>query len=417
MTQPESLTPDVSGSTASGSTAAPADLAPAAPGRIGVTPSFDELLPYLDAVGTWLAHRKDELDRLDAAALRSADPQAYTSDVVLAMSLWQAAGDRTQAILAVWDSGRADRAGRDRIAQLIWGRLDAGLGAGLAVSFVEACRLSDALTGQLRARLALDPAAAEAPERLAAVRAELERCREMDAGPAADPAMRARLDRLGTRLAELTRRAGMGADITGPLRELEGEAAVAERDLIVAVAGLRNLARDRERARELVNGLLERGQSVRELARRCADRIVAPPRLAVPDVSALGPVPEDRAQLTAYLGRLDQVRRAMDLAEATYAAPLAERNELRGRIDGYRAMAVSQGRAEDPALSGAYQAARAVLWTAPCDLSVARQLVSGYQSLVRASAEQPSPEEPSPEQPSPEEPSPEQRGAETRGSG
>jgi hypothetical protein len=366
------------------------DIAPPAPGRLGVTPSAAELLPYLDAVGRWLGQRKVELDRLDAAALRSAEAQTYTGDIVLAMSLWQATSDRVQSILAVWDSGRADAAARDRIAQLIWGRLDAGLGSGLAVSFVEACRLSDALTGQLRARLALDPAAAEAPARLAAVRAELERCREMDAeaGAAADPATRPRLDRLGARLAELTRRAGNGADVTGPLRQLEGDAAVAERDLIVALAGRRNLVRDRKRAEQTVGELRERGEAVRRIADRCTDRIASAPRLAVPDVSALGAPPADRDGLQAYQARLDQVRRALDVAEATFAAPLAEREELRGRLEGYRAMATSQGRDADPRLTAAHQAAKRVLWSAPCDLAVARDLVGAYQSLVNAPAEQ-----------------------------
>jgi hypothetical protein len=156
----------------------------------------------------------------------------------------------------------------------------------------------------------------------------------------------------------------------------------------VALATRRNLVRDRQRAEQTVSELRERGEAVRRIADRCTDRIAAAPRLAVPDVSALGAPPADGAGLQAYQARLDQVRRALDVAEATYAAPLAERDELRGRLEGYRAMAASQGRGADPRLAAADQAAKRVLWSAPCDLAVARDLVASYQSLVNAPAEQ-----------------------------
>ena len=66
----------------------------------------------------------------------------------------------TSCSLATWDSGRVGVRERERLATLIWGRLDAastppgrsgdqhgvpGSGSALAVSLPEACRLSDAL--------------------------------------------------------------------------------------------------------------------------------------------------------------------------------------------------------------------------------------------------------------------------------
>ena len=360
----------------------PDGLAPPAPGRLGEALPAATLFGYLEALGRWRAQRKADLDRLDQAALASDDPDAYSDDMALAMSLWQATSERYDAIIAVWDSGRADRADRERISQLIAGRLNAGLGSGLAVSFVEACRLSDALTAQLRTRLSLEPAAGDVAARLVFVRAQLARCREL-----ADEPTRARLDRLAARLEALADQAGRGADVGGPLGALENETALLERDLIVAAGRRSTLTRDRERAQVLISALGRREVALRALAARCTDRIAHPPRLAVPDVSALGPVPADRAEVTAYLARLEQVQRALAVAEAAYGDPLAERDELRGRLDGYRAMAARRGRAEDTEVAAAYTRARAVLWSAPCDLAVARSLVADYQALVHRTGE------------------------------
>ncbi|MFJ2603725.1 MULTISPECIES: hypothetical protein [unclassified Streptomyces] len=63
-------------------------------------------------------------------------------------------------------------------------------------------------------------------------------------------------------------------------------------------------------------------------------------------------------------------------------APLAVRAELRGRLDAYRAKVVRHGFAEDPLLIERYDAARRMLWSAPCDLRVAEQTVLRYQRAV-----------------------------------
>jgi hypothetical protein len=351
-------------------------LAPNAPGRLGDAVPADALLGYLGALLRWRQDRRAELDRLDQTSLRSGQPDSFSGDLVLAMSLWQSTSDRVDAIETAWDSGRADRTAREKISQLVWGRLDSGLGTGFAISFVEACRLSDAIVAQLRTRLALDPATGDTAARLTAVRAQLERCREL-----ADPVTLTKLARLRGRLDDLAEQVGRGADVTGPVRVLENEAAVIERDLIVAAGRRTNAVRDRERAAELVASLQAREAPLRELAARCRDRIADPPRLGIPDVTALGPVPTDVTALTDYLHRLERVSEAMTMAERSYAAPLAERDDLRGLLDGYRAMAQVRQKPE-PALEEAYQRARTALWTAPCNLSVARGLVAVYQAMV-----------------------------------
>ncbi|RSS70307.1 hypothetical protein EF918_27320 [Streptomyces sp. WAC06614] len=74
----------------------------------------------------------------------------------------------------------------------------------------------------------------------------------------------------------------------------------------------------------------------------------------------------------------DELRRARDSLTAV-TAPLAVRAELRGRLDAYRAKAARHGLAEDPLLVERYDAARRMLWSAPCDLRAAEQAVLRYQ--------------------------------------
>jgi hypothetical protein len=63
-------------------------------------------------------------------------------------------------------------------------------------------------------------------------------------------------------------------------------------------------------------------------------------------------------------------------------APLAVRAELRGRLDAYKAKVARQGSAEDPVLIERYDAARRMLWSAPCDLRAAEQAVLRYQQAA-----------------------------------
>ncbi|MEU7422904.1 MULTISPECIES: hypothetical protein [unclassified Streptomyces] len=77
----------------------------------------------------------------------------------------------------------------------------------------------------------------------------------------------------------------------------------------------------------------------------------------------------------------DELLRARESLTAV-TAPLAVRAELRGRLDAYRAKVARHGLAEDPLLIERYDAARRMLWSAPCDLRVAEQAVLRYQRLA-----------------------------------
>ena len=172
--------------------------APAAPGHLGMPLETQAAMVYLNALGHWRDERKRELDELDQAALSARDGAQLTGDIALSMALWQAVSDRYELLAATLNSGRAGVTERERMATLIWGRLDAtidpgllaGTGegglpgqpsrnaAGLAVSLPEACRLSDALLSQLRVRLGLDPSGAVTTDQIRRLRAQMERIRE-----------------------------------------------------------------------------------------------------------------------------------------------------------------------------------------------------------------------------------------------
>jgi hypothetical protein len=61
---------------------------------------------------------------------------------------------------------------------------------------------------------------------------------------------------------------------------------------------------------------------------------------------------------------------------------LDRRDELRGRLEAYRAKAVRLDRVEEPGLIDRYRAARDLLWAAPCDLRAATRAVFAYQQAL-----------------------------------
>jgi hypothetical protein len=416
--------------------AAATAITPAAPGRIGVAISPEDALHYLEALGAWRDQRRKELDLLDEAALAAASgaepggDAGLTGDILLSMALWKAVADRHDLLMATWDSGRVGPAERERLSSLIWGRLDATLdprlaqradvpssSGALAVSLPEAMRLSDALAASLRARLSLDPAGAEVTTRLRQLRAQLERIREQVAAEPRDsrdiPART--LAKLEERLTEMADKARRGADVGGLVGPLEADAARTERDLIVGSATRTEAARDAARARQLRAELEARGAAVRDLAALCVASVNPAPRLAVPDVKALGPVPQTTADLDLYLTRLATVSRALNFAQAAYATALDERSELLGRLEAYaiKAARLSQGGtsagagggaagntstsgnaeensskpgtgAADDDLGELFRRAEEALTARPADMARARALVAAHQAYLAA---------------------------------
>lgn len=351
---------------------------PTPPGRLGQAASREDLLDFLAALEEWLARTRGELDRLDEVAQRAKDASTHSPDVVLAMALWQALRSRTDDMLLEWDSGRADTAARERISTHIWGRLGSGA---LDVTLPEGARLVDALVGQLREQLAIDPSTVKLVARLRQVRAELVRCEDL-ARAMKDDQVTERVEALTKRQARLLTEASRGADVTGPLGELEADVARAHRDLLVTTSRSGELRRDRERAIELRDALAERRPVLLDLEARSRREIARPPKLAVPDPQRLGDPPQDRAGVDAYLTRLDAAARAVDAAEHAYAAPLRERASLRYRLAQAQSNAQAHGRDASPTVQAGWQEASEAVTSTPCDVDLARALVAQYERLA-----------------------------------
>jgi len=81
----------------------------------------------------------------------------------------------------------------------------------------------------------------------------------------------------------------------------------------------------------------------------------------------------------------DSARRARDRARELAGLAdglLARRDELRGRLEAYRAKAAARGLAEDEELSARYTEAHALLFIAPCDLRAATRAVHAFQQAL-----------------------------------
>jgi serine/threonine protein kinase len=128
---------------------------------------------------------------------------------------------------------------------------------------------------------------------------------------------------------------------------------------------------------------------------------------ALAKIAVTLPAPPERADLTDRLAALDGLRAAglwtrlaaeLDVIEDQAATTTAQcraaerdavalvdrRDELRGLLGAYRARAARLGAIEDTELEARYARARELLWTRPCDLSLAADAVTGYQQAVLA---------------------------------
>ena len=383
--------------------------APIAPGSLGVPIHAAEAQSYLTALRQWVMQRRADLGEVDSAILRlsPSEQTAITTDLTVALTFWKAINDRLTLLETTFDGGRVGPKEAERLSTLIHGRLDSNTSehlslpasGSLAVSLPEACRLLDSLTRTLQARASLAPGAAEASQRITVLRAAAERVRDqlplVPIGAERDAAAE-HLARLDRRVADLVERARRGADVGGIIGPLEIDLATLERDLIVAAAERANAAHDRANTEQQVEELDARAAAIRSLERQCLETVTPAPHLAIPNVRALGPVPQGAKDVTAYRQRLDRVSRALDLAHETYAAALAERDEVVGLAGAVAAMLearLSTQRLDDEMQSDV-EALRsrldAVLARTPLPTTRARALAAAYQSYVEAVTRQPS---------------------------
>ncbi|MCU1487711.1 MAG: hypothetical protein JWN67_4457 [Actinomycetia bacterium] len=376
---------------------APAAAPPRPPGALGKAAPRRDVLTYLGALTRWRDQVHITLEQLDARSRSATDPDALAGDVTLAFALWQAVTTRVDELVTTWDSGRVGDPELESIARLTWGRLNQQLDAGLALTFPEACTLLDSQVERLTERLEDDALAragvgdvlgplGDRLTRVAHLAAQLgEHVEEVGA-------LRARYDRA------LERGRG-GADVGPELAAIAAAVGPLDRVLSADHELERSITRDQA---ALATRLERAGQAeaeARVLARRCIEKVVGAPNLAVPAVSVLGPVPTGgdrptrRAALDAFAPRLDQVERALAEVRRRYAEPLDVRTELRGLLDAYHQMAGRHGLAEDADLAARHGAARVVLWQAPCDLDEARRLLDAYRDEVHRRTAAPDPDQ------------------------
>lgn len=303
-------------------------IAPKAPGKLGVPVQPQEMLTYLADLGSWITERRAELDALDADIMRTG--ASLTSDMALSLSLWQAVQEQYNRLVTVWDSGRVGPVEQEKLSTLIWGRLDRQ-----SYSLPEACQLSDALVGQMRAQLRLNPAATQLTMRLQNLRAQLERLRDQATlEPGESRAhVEATIAQLAARVETLHDKHGRGGDIGGLIGPLENEAAGLERNLIVGGVERRKSLGQFHQAKVLLNTVKAEEKRVNDLVAECIVLLEPIPKQAVPDVDALGPIPANPAELNAYVAKLNQVQQAYGLISAKCAEAKAAHEAYRRDLE------------------------------------------------------------------------------------
>ena len=128
----------------------------------------------------------------------------------------------------------------------------------------------------------------------------------------------------------------------------------------------------------------------REASARVGPLPPLPPDLADPPLAGLAALASrgQWRQLAADLDRCEAelARFGAETVELSGAATAAidKRDELRGLLRAYKAKAARLGAAEDMSLAARYDEAHALLWTAPCDLTVAQAAVMTYQRAILA---------------------------------
>ncbi|MFI0487362.1 hypothetical protein [Actinomadura sp. 9N215] len=185
-----------------------------------------------------------------------------------------------------------------------------------------------------------------------------------------------RLDAIRTGLAEVRRGLAEAERLRdGFADRLRGVAAVLER--------LRGTEAEARRVRDEVLAKIAKPTlpDLPELSAALADRLAAVAR------PAHGAAWSDLAERVAALERAanDALERARE-ATGVIRGLLDRREELRGRLEGYRVKAARLGHAEDTELARMYEQARELLWTSPCDLRKATVTLSGYQQAINARA-------------------------------
>jgi hypothetical protein len=152
------------------------------------------------------------------------------------------------------------------------------------------------------------------------------------------------------------------------------------------LAEAHTLATDIAAARRAADGARDNAEGrfeEREIA-TVRDAALRPDLAGLDALAAAGQWALISPRLSDWTRRAREHLAALQTATAHNATLLNSRNEMRGRLDAYRAKALSRGLGEDPTLTPLAEKARDLLYTAPCDLGAARHAVDAYQEALTA---------------------------------
>jgi hypothetical protein len=158
------------------------------------------------------------------------------------------------------------------------------------------------------------------------------------------------------------------------------------------VAGLRGLADD----------VIAAERELAEVYARVTEKILDPGLAALPSFGAGLRTTADQLERLGVSGEWATLADTMAATEksarearerVSYLRQVAtglldRREELRGRLDAYRAKAASKGVVEHPELTNRYDEAHRVMFTAPCDLRAGTRAVLAYQQTLSALLEE-----------------------------
>jgi hypothetical protein len=368
-------------------------VAPPPPSEPGDHPPTGAVNRYVSELARWRLRREHELRALDELTRAHDDRDALEHDLTHSMTLYHAIAQRHDLLLATWESGHTGEAGdpqldedqRGWVGQLVWGVLEMpdGDAQALALPLPDALRLSDALAASLRGRIGADEDDIPMAERVQDAQAYLdgvrERVEEREGEP--DEDLQQRLGALQEGLDALRERDDDSAlpDLAGVI----GALAAMDREVIVSRASSAHDRADREQAVAERDHLLARGEAVRALAEKVLNAVNPAPRLGIPDVEALGEVPQEEGpDLDAYVSNLERVARALEQAHSTYAAALAEYADLADRAERLASTLAGCGAPTSVDLAGMLTAAKECLHTRPADVRRAAALVAAQEAYL-----------------------------------
>ena len=155
-----------------------------------------------------------------------------------------------------------------------------------------------------------------------------------------------------------------------------------ERDLIVENTRRRQNRDKLERARDLLEALRQRQQALSELVATTVRTVTPAPKYAVPNLDALGPLPNRASELDAYLAKLTQVSTAMQVVQTSYGRALDAHTAMRAELESLRARAAATAAREDAGLRSLADVAQAFLDRSPAPVAVVRHLLDAYGTAL-----------------------------------